>query len=70
MTIFVNGNMEKAIAILRKDVERSGILRELKLRKHFLSRTERRKEKDHLAKRRLLKRLRRREEQEKYLKGR
>jgi ribosomal protein S21 len=44
-----NGNIEKAIVRLRRMVRNSGLVRDLKRSSFYLTRTERRKEKDRVA---------------------
>jgi ribosomal protein S21 len=50
-----DNNIEKAIYIFRSKVEHSGLLKEIKGRMFHLTRTQRRKVKDQVAKRRLRK---------------
>jgi len=50
------GNMDQALAILKRKVVGSGLLREIKERRHFLSKGERRREKIRRSMRRIRKR--------------
>ena len=55
----IKGNIERAIKIFKMRVAKSGILKDLKVRAFFLTRTERRKRKDREALGRLRKRVKR-----------
>ena len=54
-----DGNIERAILSLKKEIARSGLLREVKARQFFLSRSQKRKAKNREAERRRRRNIRR-----------
>jgi ribosomal protein S21 len=59
MVIVHNGNIEEAIARLKKKVQGSGLMREFKRSSFYETRTQRRKRKDQMARKRVKKMKRR-----------
>lgn len=56
MIVYVAGDIEKGIIELKKKMAKNGILRELRSKQFFMSKSERRKVKDHAATLRLTQR--------------
>jgi len=52
MLVWVNGNLERAIKVLKGKLGKDGLMAELKMREGFLSRSERRREKSARAEKR------------------
>lgn len=61
-----DNNVEQALRVMKKKLQREGIFREMKLRKHFEKPSEKRKRRQAEAVRRARKLLRKRKEREGY----